>query len=205
MKTKKEQVKQRRKPSQKRSKITYNSILEVSPRLLIELGYENTTTDRIAEKAGVSIGTLYEYFSDKDHIFQEWVNYKMQIALREMKTKEIFIDCDNKIRFRQDPLSTIFDAGLSFATQHKAELNALRDVLPRALNSGITEKTEEEIKELCQTLKIKHLDKPISFYVISRSYFGFLFFHVLDSRHNFSHEELKNEFHTLMGAFLPDT
>ena len=40
-------------------------ILEASRQLFEELGYARATTNRIAERAGVSIGTLYQYFPNK--------------------------------------------------------------------------------------------------------------------------------------------
>lgn len=59
----------RKKPNQKRSHVTFDAILEASAQLLAELGYAGTTTNGIAERAGVSIGSLYEYFPGKDAIF----------------------------------------------------------------------------------------------------------------------------------------
>jgi len=52
-------------PSQSRSQQTVDLILETAAALFVEQGYENTTTNVIAERAGISIGTLYRYFPDK--------------------------------------------------------------------------------------------------------------------------------------------
>jgi AcrR family transcriptional regulator len=54
---------QRRKPKQARSQATYDSILEAAEQMLQREGELNT--NRVAERAGVSIGTLYQYFPDK--------------------------------------------------------------------------------------------------------------------------------------------
>lgn len=56
---------QRREPSQARAQATCEAILEATTRILEELGEPALTTNRIAERAGVSIGTLYQYFRDK--------------------------------------------------------------------------------------------------------------------------------------------
>lgn len=58
----------RKQPSQARSRDTFKSILEAAARLLARNGYAATTTNQVAHKAGVSIGTLYEYFPNKDAI-----------------------------------------------------------------------------------------------------------------------------------------
>jgi AcrR family transcriptional regulator len=56
---------QRRKPKQARSQATYDSILEAAEQMLQREGPDGLNTNRIAERAGVSIGTLYQYFPDK--------------------------------------------------------------------------------------------------------------------------------------------
>ncbi|MCG7532735.1 TetR/AcrR family transcriptional regulator [Psychrobium sp. MM17-31] len=65
--------KPRKRPSQARSSVTYNAILESAARVLVEAGVESTTTNKIAETAGTSIGTLYEYFPSKEAIFAELI------------------------------------------------------------------------------------------------------------------------------------
>ena len=60
-----------RKPQQQRSKETTDKILAAALKLFGERGYYNTTTNEIAKAAGISIGSLYAYFKDKDTIFQE--------------------------------------------------------------------------------------------------------------------------------------
>lgn len=58
----------RRAPRQARSKATVAAIREAAARVLVAEGYERATTNRIAEVAGVSIGTLYQYFDSRDAI-----------------------------------------------------------------------------------------------------------------------------------------
>lgn len=58
----------RKKPVQARSQATLEAILDAATRVLVEDGYERTTTNRIAEVAGVSIGSLYQYFPNLDAI-----------------------------------------------------------------------------------------------------------------------------------------
>ena len=57
-----------RKPVQKRSLDKLNTILVVSKELFAKKNYFNVTTNEIAKEAGISIGTLYSYFSNKEEI-----------------------------------------------------------------------------------------------------------------------------------------
>lgn len=58
----------RRNPNQARSRDKLELIYEASIRILNKQGLEGLTTNRIAEVAGISIGTLYQYFSNKQEI-----------------------------------------------------------------------------------------------------------------------------------------
>jgi AcrR family transcriptional regulator len=55
----------RRNPKQARSRATFDAILEAAAQILERCGPAGFNTNAIAERAGVSIGTLYQYFPDK--------------------------------------------------------------------------------------------------------------------------------------------
>ena len=56
---------QRRRPKQARARATWDAIVEAAAQILERGGPEALTTNEIAARAGVSIGTLYQYFPDK--------------------------------------------------------------------------------------------------------------------------------------------
>ncbi|HEX6592061.1 MAG TPA: TetR/AcrR family transcriptional regulator [Moraxellaceae bacterium] len=58
-----------RKPQQTRAKATVDAIIEASFIAVAERGTASTTTRYIAEIAGISVGSLYEYFANKEAIF----------------------------------------------------------------------------------------------------------------------------------------
>ena len=55
----------RKRPVQERSRETVRAILEAAARIFEEVGVEAATTDRIAARAGISVGSLYQYFPNK--------------------------------------------------------------------------------------------------------------------------------------------
>ena len=61
----------RKRPEQDRSRATVGAILEAAARVLVTSGYEAFTTNRVAEKAGISIGSFYQYFPNKDALLGE--------------------------------------------------------------------------------------------------------------------------------------
>jgi len=59
-------TKPRKSASQDRSRATVDALVEATARILVKEGFDRASTNRIAETAGVSIGSLYQYFPGKD-------------------------------------------------------------------------------------------------------------------------------------------
>jgi AcrR family transcriptional regulator len=77
---------QRKQPSQRRSRATNDAILDASARVLQTHGYLQATTNRIATHAGCSIGTLYQYFGNKDEIFGALIEREADIYLSTLES-----------------------------------------------------------------------------------------------------------------------
>ena len=60
----------RKTPIQARSTASVNAILDATIQVLLKLGKERLTTTRVALRAGVSVGTLYQYFPNKSALLQ---------------------------------------------------------------------------------------------------------------------------------------
>ena len=56
----------RKRPRQQRSHATVDAILDATARVLCTTGYDRASTNRIALAAGVSVGSLYQYFPSKE-------------------------------------------------------------------------------------------------------------------------------------------
>jgi AcrR family transcriptional regulator len=80
MRPKRPVTRRRRKPKQNRARQTVDAILEAVLRIMKRKGPGAMTTNHIAEVAGVSIGSVYQYFPDKRAIF---------VALHERHVEEI--------------------------------------------------------------------------------------------------------------------
>jgi AcrR family transcriptional regulator len=70
----KKNPRQIREPVQLRSISMKEKLVEAALELFCEKGYYKTTTNEIARRANVSIGSLYAYFKDKDTLFIEVLN-----------------------------------------------------------------------------------------------------------------------------------
>jgi len=56
----------RKSASQKRSRLTVDALLEATARILVTEGFDHASTNKIARVAGVGIGSLYQYFPNKE-------------------------------------------------------------------------------------------------------------------------------------------
>lgn len=71
-------------PAQQRSQDLFNAIIESAARILPTLGYTRATTNKIANYAGVSIGSLYQYFPHKDAIFASLLERELNKQVKEI-------------------------------------------------------------------------------------------------------------------------
>jgi AcrR family transcriptional regulator len=114
----------RRAPSQARSRLTVDAVLEAAAQVFERHGYAAGTTNRIAERAGVSIGTLYQYFPNKDAILVALVEHHLADA---SATMAIHVEA-----FASDPPPPL-DTGLRQLLDAFVALHADRPALHRVL------------------------------------------------------------------------
>jgi AcrR family transcriptional regulator len=77
----------RKLPKQDRSKVTVEAILEATTHILVEGGYDKANTNRIAERAGISIGSLYQYFPNKESLITALMEQHAQEMAELVETK----------------------------------------------------------------------------------------------------------------------
>lgn len=142
----------RRQPKQARSQERVHHILDVAEQLFIELGYNQTTTRAIASRAEVPVGSLYQFFPDKEAIVKALANryfeqeYHLFVQLNaELAEAPIAVYVDRTI-----------DAFDQFATNHpgyRAVLEQLIDLMTAADINSLDEYDQMILKELAHFLE----------------------------------------------------
>jgi AcrR family transcriptional regulator len=147
----------RRSPSQERSRDTVDCILEAASRVFGKLGYAGTTTNKIAKRAGVSIGSLYQYFSSKDDIL---------LVLLEKHQREARITIETARLLLSDPAIPL-ENGLRNLLKGLLSLHTADPALSRVLVQGIhktggdaaSRKDEDEMyAEVVRTIMVNRPD-----------------------------------------------
>ena len=80
----KKKTKPRKTPLQDRAVATVDAILEAATYILVKDGWEKFTTNRVAERAGVNIASLYQYFPNKESIVVELQRRHVERARQEL-------------------------------------------------------------------------------------------------------------------------
>lgn len=75
----------RKSPLQERSQVTVDAILQGASQVLVKVGYERANTTLIAQAAGVSVGSLYQYYPNKDAVFSALLKAELEQALMLMR------------------------------------------------------------------------------------------------------------------------
>lgn len=73
----------KKQPVQSRARATVEALLDTAARLLATEGYAAVSTNRVAELAGVSIGSLYEYFPNKQSLIAEALARELREVVNE--------------------------------------------------------------------------------------------------------------------------
>ncbi len=92
----------RKTPTQARSTATVEAICEAAIQVLLALGSDRLTTTRVAERAGVSVGTLYQYFPNKQSLLYAVLDQHLSHLADAMEST-----CE---RHRHQPLRTMAEA-----------------------------------------------------------------------------------------------
>ncbi|MGE0321350.1 MAG: TetR/AcrR family transcriptional regulator [Polyangiaceae bacterium] len=77
----------RRTPQQARSRETVLTILVAAARVLQQHGFKRLSTNRVAKVAGVSVGSLYQYFSGKEDLLSQLAERRIEVLTVEHQTR----------------------------------------------------------------------------------------------------------------------
>ena len=155
------QVNPRKTASQQRSQATVQALLDATARILVREGYERASTNRIAAVAGVSVGSLYQYFPNKESIVAALIarhNRQMLDLLRSSMEAVATLDLESAMReligamvaaHRVDPdLHRIFDEQIPRMGQPD-EIEAINREVFAVVRAYLDQRREEiEVRDL---------------------------------------------------------
>jgi len=115
-----------RKPQQQRARAKYDAILQAAIRVLVEEGYSDASTVKIAQAAGVSVGTVYAYFADKNEIFSTYVDTRIGEILSAIASNVSMASYATV----EEGIRDVIGAAVTFTMNNKRTLSAMVGKIP---------------------------------------------------------------------------
>ncbi|MFP3890116.1 TetR/AcrR family transcriptional regulator [uncultured Ralstonia sp.] len=125
----------RRQPRQARSREKVELILEATQQILDQEGLDALTTNRIAEVAGISIGTLYQYFGDKRQVLDDLAQRESEHLTAELLAVLTAPELQAPDARLRQVIRTLLGA---FGGRHKVRRIVLEQAIARGRNPLIT-------------------------------------------------------------------
>lgn len=111
----------RKTPGQQRSQATVAAILEAAARILETEGLGAYSTNAVAARAGVSIGSLYQYFPSKDAVTRALIRRSAEALLADLRAVDVDAGLQQTLR--------AVNAVLDVAVRHQLQRPALARLL----------------------------------------------------------------------------
>jgi AcrR family transcriptional regulator len=193
----------RKAPAQERSRQLVRTILDATARLLEERGYAGLTTRHVAERAGVSVGSLYQYFPNKESMVHAlFVEHLEQAAaLRPAVLARPDLPLDERIRRVVD---WFFAAHAASPALHRALTEAAIPVLGvariRALEHAFHQTVHEALRPYAA--EIGREDLALAAFVVAQTLEGLTHSAVVHHPEQLGGERLRREVSDLLLGYL---
>ncbi len=140
------QIASRKQPQQARSTELVAAILEAATQVLAEEGAARFTTARVAEKAGVSVGSIYQYFPNKASIL-----FRLQVDEWMQTTRMLRNILEDASTPHLERLRTLVHAFLRSECEEAEVRGALNDAAPLYRDSPEAQKAQAEGDQMIET------------------------------------------------------
>lgn len=199
----------KRQAKSEKAQETKSAILQATAHILIKNGLEKVSTNTIAEKAGVSIGSLYQYYENKEDIYED-----LLLQLIEKRQQRIRASLDLRVVTDSIPVSVskvvdaIFEADDYDIRLESLLVPLLTGTLGKKKLLQKVNSLEMFLKPLLKTLfavknpKLLKRDLDVVVFVLINAMRGVLLGTSLTNDQNHSKEKLKVELNFLILSYL---
>lgn len=194
--------KPRKLPKQERSQATVSAILIATTRILTEEGYDKFNTNRVAELAGVSVGSLYQYFPNKESLLyalgEHHANEMAQLAQHHLE--------DLGDRSILEVLQQIIKAVLAAYAVNPKLYRILHQQVPRS--EEMRKLDDARIEQMLYAFLALHRDQlrpknlDITVFIVSHTIKALLYDAIADRPNLLKNGELEQELMSMLSSYL---
>lgn len=199
---KKTAASRRRTPRQARARNTVEIILEATTRILEQEGRAAVTTNRIAERAGVGISTVYEYFENKEAILVAVARQEMELHRTRVVSAMTKSIADSAAELDRLAIRALIDAS---GKRHRARRAAIETLIAEGLGDElagpITAIADVVAANSGPLLGLERMS-PVSLFVLTRAIQGVVSAGLREESPFFRSPEFEDELVRLTRAYL---
>lgn len=193
-----------RKPQQARSRAKYDAILQAAIQVLVEEGYPDASTVKIARAAGVSVGTVYAYFADKDEIFSTYVDTQIGEILQAIASNVSM----SSYATVEEGIRDVISAAVTFTMNNKKTLSAIVGKIPGVYDGMMLQGIGPQLYPVAEQFYRAHglvrdeTEARRLTYVLSGAVTGFFIRLITDPEQPLDEEEIADELVALMMGYI---
>jgi AcrR family transcriptional regulator len=158
----------RKKPQQERSIAMVATLLEAATRVFVKEGYAKATTNRIATAAGVSVGSLYQYFPSKDAIAVELLRRYRDGLVELVGARLAAATPETFTSVVRDLIGELLRAEGINPALHRVLIEQVLRTSARREMMGFEERLEAVLAEAMRAAKIELRDPDLTAFVLVR-------------------------------------
>ena len=199
---KKLRISPRKTPKQSRSKGLVDTIVTAATRILTSEGYEQATTNKVAEKAGVSIGSLYQYFPSKEALIAAVLDRAIERHTRKIEAEIARI----KDRSLDEAVRLIVEAAFDLYSGNRGFFRVMFVQAPRLERVQNILRARKHIAKLLTTMLSERGIRPprpeLALFVLINAVVGVLQMAVYDPPAEASRAEIVRELTRLVLGYV---
>ncbi|MAY36667.1 MAG: hypothetical protein CMN84_11265 [Spongiibacteraceae bacterium] len=199
-------VNQRRIPKQKRAIAKYNAVLDACAQVLAKYGYQKATVLELSLVSDVPVATIYQYFPDKESIFQAWFERTLDQLFEFMAVSVEEHHDDDIETFIYQMIRLVLDT----VSADRESVKRLITDLPHIMLSHLLTTTEKKTVAVVATMTESYLGLPASeklsakLHILTRCILGFMLQYLMAEESENEIDHLSDELRTLSLLYLAD-
>lgn len=197
----------KKSPQQERSKTTVEAIFGAVTRILDKEGSVGLTTNKIAEVAGISVGSLYQYFKNKESIFEAIL---LRMTEKNLDTFERLISQHPEEMGIRDLIKLVVQSQYANIESMGAVSSTLLQYAPQVLSPNHFKKADERIVKFLmekvseRKIKIRPQDPEVAFYICSQSVRSVIFMSFLHRKKE-ERQKIVDELIDMLALYMEGT
>ena len=150
----------RKTPQQARSRVTIDAIFEAALQVLLLDGGRQLTTTRVAERAGVSVGTLYQYFQNKQVLLYAVLERHIDRIVKTVEATSVASHGQPLEAMAQALAKAYVGAKMTDIEEAQALYRLSEDLDGREVFAGAATRMHTAVVAMLKTARDAHFDDP---------------------------------------------